>query len=311
MSASALGWFTAMWLTALGAVVGSFLNVVVYRLPQGESLVHPPSRCPKCGHPIRWYDNVPIVGWLILRGRCRDCRAAISARYPIVEAITALMFLVPAVLECALRGANLPQRAVEVGAGIMLSGRSGQMLYGVFLYHELLLCTLLAAALIQWDGHRVPLRLFWPVSAFGAALPVIWPQLHPVAATPITQGPVAGLADAAAGLAGGWLIGWLAARLEHPGRRHGLTWALAAVGLILGWQAVVVVGSLTALWTAGRRLAERRRPQKRQRQPHARVVVVLQRQVAAVAQAECQHDRLVPLSQLFEGHVAADADARA
>lgn len=79
-------------LAALGGlVVGSFLNVVAYRLPLGESLVAPGSRCPSCGTPIKPYDNVPVVGWLLLRGRCRSCRRAISARYPMVEALTAAL----------------------------------------------------------------------------------------------------------------------------------------------------------------------------------------------------------------------------
>ena len=72
----------------LGAIVGSFLNVVAYRLPRGESLLHPPSACPSCGTPIKPYDNVPVLGWLWLRGRCRACGAPISPKYPIVEAVT-------------------------------------------------------------------------------------------------------------------------------------------------------------------------------------------------------------------------------
>ena len=75
----------------LRAIIGSFLNVVAYRLPRGESLAHPPSRCPECGTPIKPYDNVPVLGWLLLRGRCRHCGAPISARYPLVEAVTALL----------------------------------------------------------------------------------------------------------------------------------------------------------------------------------------------------------------------------
>ena len=71
-----------------GLLVGSFLNVVAWRLPRGESLVTPGSRCPGCAHPVRPYDNVPVLSWLALRGRCRDCRTPISARYPLVEALT-------------------------------------------------------------------------------------------------------------------------------------------------------------------------------------------------------------------------------
>ena len=77
----------------LGLAVGSFLNVVAYRLPRGESLDHPASHCPECGHPVRPRDNVPVLSWLLLRGRCRDCGTAISRRYPIVEASTAVLWV--------------------------------------------------------------------------------------------------------------------------------------------------------------------------------------------------------------------------
>jgi leader peptidase (prepilin peptidase)/N-methyltransferase len=77
----------------LGAIIGSFLNVCVYRIPAGQSIVSPPSRCPQCGASIRWYQNIPIVSYLVLRGRCAGCRARISPRYPLVEALTGLLFL--------------------------------------------------------------------------------------------------------------------------------------------------------------------------------------------------------------------------
>ncbi|HEU4656736.1 MAG TPA: prepilin peptidase [Capillimicrobium sp.] len=75
-----------------GALIGSFLNVVTYRLPRRESLAFPASRCPHCEHPIRPWHNLPVVGWLMLRGRCHDCQAPISARYPLVELATALLY---------------------------------------------------------------------------------------------------------------------------------------------------------------------------------------------------------------------------
>jgi leader peptidase (prepilin peptidase)/N-methyltransferase len=77
----------------LGLAVGSFLNVVIYRVPRGESLVRPGSHCPHCGNEVRNRHNLPVLGWLLLRGRCADCRAAISARYPLVEAGTAMLFV--------------------------------------------------------------------------------------------------------------------------------------------------------------------------------------------------------------------------
>lgn len=78
---------------ALGAIIGSFLNVVIHRYPRGESIVSPPSRCPSCGNAIRWKDNIPIVSWIALRARCRDCRAPIASRYLLVELANALFYL--------------------------------------------------------------------------------------------------------------------------------------------------------------------------------------------------------------------------
>lgn len=75
-----------------GLLIGSFLNVVIYRLPRGESLARPPSHCPACGAHVRARDNLPVVGWLVLRGRCADCRAPISIRYPLVELVTGFVF---------------------------------------------------------------------------------------------------------------------------------------------------------------------------------------------------------------------------
>ncbi|WP_225410986.1 prepilin peptidase [Stigmatella hybrida] len=83
----------ASWLFVLGLCVGSFLNVVIARVPAGQSIVRPRSRCPKCGYTLTWYDNIPLVSWLVLRGRCRGCAAPISVRYPLVELATGLLFL--------------------------------------------------------------------------------------------------------------------------------------------------------------------------------------------------------------------------
>jgi len=110
----------------LGLLVGSFLNVVIYRLPRGQSLNRPRSHCPSCGTPIRPYDNVPVVSWLLLRGRCRSCAAPISPRYPLVEALTGAAFVAVALT----RGVNddlavwLPFAAMLIAvAGIDLDHR--------------------------------------------------------------------------------------------------------------------------------------------------------------------------------------------
>lgn len=76
----------------LGAIIGSFLNVCILRLPSNQSIVRPPSRCPKCGEGVRWYDNIPVLSWLLLRGRCRHCKNPISIQYPLIELATALIW---------------------------------------------------------------------------------------------------------------------------------------------------------------------------------------------------------------------------
>lgn len=93
-----------------GAMIGSFLNVCIYRIPLRKSIVTPPSSCPACGTLIRWYHNVPVLGWLALGGRCATCRAPISPRYPIVEALTATVFVLH-VLEIGLDWLLLPRLA--------------------------------------------------------------------------------------------------------------------------------------------------------------------------------------------------------
>jgi leader peptidase (prepilin peptidase)/N-methyltransferase len=108
----------AAFLFAFGACVGSFLNVVAYRLPEGLSVIHPPSRCPTCGGRLAWRDNLPILGWLILRGRCRHCREPISPQYPIVEAFTASLFAVIYLLYFALP----PREGLGAGLGGWLGG---------------------------------------------------------------------------------------------------------------------------------------------------------------------------------------------
>jgi leader peptidase (prepilin peptidase)/N-methyltransferase len=123
----------------LGAVFGSFLNVVVHRLPRHESLVSPASHCPKCGTPVKPYDNVPILSWLILRGHCRGCGAPISVRYPLVEALTAAL--------CA--GAALADHsAVRIALSVTL------------------ILVVVPAALIDLEHRIIPNR----ITALGAVL---------------------------------------------------------------------------------------------------------------------------------------------
>lgn len=241
MSSPAVEIAIAVWLFGMGAAVGSFLNVVVYRLPAGMSLVRPGSHCPACKRPIRWYDNVPIVGYLVLGGRCRDCGAAISWRYPTVEAVTALVFLGLGAVEFLDGGRNLPLRPVVVDDGVIFPPRGFGQLGGILAYHLLLICTLLGGALIEWEHGAVPRRLWAPGFGVGAVAPLVWPDLRPVPLWPQLAGWQAGLADGAAGMAVGLLLGLLLRPVVRRDHRLGLTGALGCIGLYLGWQAVAAV----------------------------------------------------------------------
>jgi leader peptidase (prepilin peptidase)/N-methyltransferase len=126
----------------LGAIVGSFLNVVVHRLPRHESLVSPASHCPRCGTPVKPYDNIPILSWLLLRGRCRSCGEPISPRYPLVEGLTGVLCV----------GAVLAHDTV---AGIALS--------------IALILIVVPAALIDLEHRIIPNRL----TALGAVLAIV------------------------------------------------------------------------------------------------------------------------------------------
>ena len=88
-----MDWFAPLVVGLFGLLFGSFANVVIWRLPRGESLSSPPSRCPSCGKQIRWRDNIPVLSWVLLRGRCRDCSTPISARYPLVELTSGVLWL--------------------------------------------------------------------------------------------------------------------------------------------------------------------------------------------------------------------------
>ena len=166
----ALALFLIGWLFVLGSATGSFLNVVVWRLPLHMSLSRPASHCPKCGHPIRWWHNVPILGWLWLRGKCYDCKAPISKRYPLVEFTCALAFVIPA-FYAIVEGLILLTQPEAIGARSEIVDDVNNRLAVIFttgyVLDVLLFLTTLAVGLIQLDGMRVPRRLLIP---YGVAL---------------------------------------------------------------------------------------------------------------------------------------------
>ena len=167
--------FVTLWSFALGASVGSFLNVVVYRLPAGLALSHPKSRCPRCETPIRSRDNLPVLGWLLLRGRCRACGLPIARRYPAVEAVAGALLATLTVCVVLLGGVNLP---VETGhpSGVRTWVRSMEpeliALCGALFLGS---AVLLAAGLTALDGHRLPAKLWVAGGLLAVAVAAVWP----------------------------------------------------------------------------------------------------------------------------------------
>jgi leader peptidase (prepilin peptidase)/N-methyltransferase len=153
-------WFMAFWVFVVGSAIGSFLNVVVYRVPRGLSISNPPSHCPRCGHAIRWYHNLPLAGWIALGGKCYDCRTTISPRYPLVELATGLIFVV-------LGWLDVYAPAVDTASGTATDS-AFYMALVEFAGHAWITSTLLAASLIRWDGLRTPARVILP--AIGISL---------------------------------------------------------------------------------------------------------------------------------------------
>jgi leader peptidase (prepilin peptidase)/N-methyltransferase len=106
---------SAIFAALLGACVGSFLNVVAWRIPRRESIVVPPSHCPRCGTTLAWHENLPVLGWLLVRGRCRHCRAPISVRYPLVELLTAGLWVAMLLARTAAMGSPPPWLLIAAG----------------------------------------------------------------------------------------------------------------------------------------------------------------------------------------------------
>jgi leader peptidase (prepilin peptidase)/N-methyltransferase len=174
----------------LGALTGSFLNVVIHRLPRGESIVSPGSHCPACGRAIRPWHNVPVLAWLWLRGRCRDCGASISARYPLIEALTAALF---------------------VAMALRFGPSASALLWMAFA------AILVAAAAIDFDHRIIPDELSLGGLALGLSL---WPAAQVWEGATVAD--AVGHAAAGAALGGGvlWLVGFVHARIcVAAGRR--------------------------------------------------------------------------------------------
>lgn len=214
----------------LGLAIGSFLNVVVYRVPAGRSLT-PDSACPKCGTAIRKRDNIPVLSWLLLRGRCRGCAEPISPRYPLVEAGTAVAFLLvtarfgPALVD-ATTVPDAVARSLELVAFLVLTAVS------------------IALALIDLDTKRLPTVIVYPTLAVGTVL---------LGAAALLRGDIPTLIATGIGAVALWLF-FVILKLIYPkGMGMGDIRLAAVLGLYLGFLGFgnLLVGAFAAFLFGG------------------------------------------------------------
>ena len=221
----------ALFAGILGLAIGSFLNVVIYRVPAGRSIVAPASACPTCSSAIRAYDNVPVLSWLVLRGKCRDCAAPISARYPFVELGTGLFFAAVAVFF-----------APAILAAPNIQGIVGGLLVLVaFLY---LAAVSVALALIDLDVHKLPNAIVLPAYAVGAVL---------LTSASVLSGEYSVLLRAGIAMAALFLAYFLMAFVYPAGMGLGDVKLAGVLGLYLGWVGwgAVIIGALGAFILGG------------------------------------------------------------
>jgi leader peptidase (prepilin peptidase)/N-methyltransferase len=220
-----------------GAMLGSFLNVVVHRLPRGASVVRGRSRCPRCGAAVRPRDNVPVLGWLILRGRCRDCAAPISARYPLVEAGCGLLLTAVAAVDL-----------VHDGIDRMLL-RGDWLPWARFACHGLALLTLVAWTLIAASGSRVPRPAALMAVLVAGLAAVALPVVQPLGVLPAGGAWPAGQPRLAAFVA--WLTGAVAGWIAGGAGGGNARAAFALLGAAFSWQMVTVVTAVTTVVRLG------------------------------------------------------------
>jgi leader peptidase (prepilin peptidase)/N-methyltransferase len=201
------------WAAFAGAAIGSFLNVVIARVPAGESVIHPRSRCPGCGAPIAWYDNVPVVSWVLLRARCRACGAPISLRYPIVELLGGAAALVAVV-----------RHGISLAAVVEFA----------------FVAMLIALSAIDLDTWLLPHALTWPLIGVGLAAAAFG-----IGAAPSFKSAAYGAGVGFAAFATVALFGEKILKKEAMG--WGDVWLLAGLGAFLGLKAVLPIVLLASM----------------------------------------------------------------
>ena len=208
-------WFFPAWAFLLGACIGSFLNVVIYRVPAGKSIVHPGSTC-ACGTPIAWFDNIPILSWLLLRGRARCCGRPFSARYPFIELLTGLAFLA-----CWL---HLPPAAAVCG----------------WVFVSSLIC----GTFIDLDHMIIPDAFTLGLAVEGLILSSIVPSLQGQASGIFAVDSLRSSAASLVGIvAGSGVVLWIALLAEAALKKEAMGFGdvkfVGAIGAFCGWHGAV------------------------------------------------------------------------
>ncbi|WP_192497559.1 prepilin peptidase [Pseudoclavibacter sp. CFCC 11306] len=225
----------------LGLLIGSFLNVVIYRLPKHESLSTPPSHCTSCRRQLAWYENIPLLSWLVLRGRCRTCGSRISPRYPVIELLTGLLFLATALRFAPdLVGAPTPADAVARGSILIAA------LWFV--------AASIALAMIDLDTQTLPNRIIYPSATVIAALYLIAMASGMIGVT--SAGAGSAWNGALTALLGALILGVLyliIAFVSPRGMGMGDVKYAVLIGLTLGWHgwSYIILGVLLPFLIGG------------------------------------------------------------
>jgi len=214
----------------VGTVVGSFLNVCIYRIPWQKSVIWPGSRCPHCFNDIAARDNVPVISWILLRGECRSCGVPIPVRYLLVECLVGTLFL----------GAFL----IDVlAADRVFWGQISPFQLAVMAYHDILIALLVAATFIDYDLMTIPDAITWTGWILGIGLGTLWPHIRPAPADAATH--LGGFGFGLLGFVVGGGLTW-ACRLtfgfilRREAMGFGDVTLMGMIGAFLGWQAAVL-----------------------------------------------------------------------
>lgn len=223
----------------LGACFGSFFNVVIYRLPKQESIILPSSHCMKCGEPIRWYDNIPILSYFILRGKCRDCGASFSIRYALVELLTAVLFA----MVVAKYSYKITELGIIDGRMVLKNILAGT---GITIFHLFFIGGLIVATFIDFDHQIIPNEVTFTGIPIGIIASTLFLEIQGQDSR--IWGFLFSLISAIA--AGGvlFLIGEIAGKiLKKEAMGFGDVKLLAMIGAFIGWKLTAICLFLASL----------------------------------------------------------------